>query len=380
MQHYHPLMELFNNGTLNYDNKMYPLSEIILECVQNHYPDVKSLDTIHESMDTNELFELGHKVNRELYDTDFYKMLDHIIGDYIQQATGEEVLIQRFPSIRFLQPNQDEQGKLLAFHQGRWVGKGLGLYTIWMPFTDCYESNSLQILDLEPSREITRKSVLEQWDYEKLNEECIKHCWPVTLQPGQAHLFGQEHIHGNIPNRTGKTRCSLDVNILVKGGQPSRKWPGSYFRPLHKDFAKKPEFKQGENIVTYAEYEGIKTKKLDLYFQTLVVKGYCQKAGIPFPYQHGDNESLGNHYLEYLLKDDTIDHILLTSMFSLPDDAEKRIRIMKKAVTQNCKLHLCNEDIIVESQEDIDNVEYLRTFTDDWSSPVDQLEQELFGK
>jgi hypothetical protein len=67
-------------------------------------------------------------------------------------------------------------------------------------------------------------------------------------------------------------------------------------------------------------------------------------------------------------------------MFSLPDDAEKRIRIMKKAVAQNCKLHLCNEDIIVETAEDIENVEYLRTFTNDWSSPVDQLEEELYGK
>lgn len=375
----HPLHKLCDNGTLNYDVKQFPLSDIILDKVKLYYPEVKSLDTIHESMNTKELFELGHKVNRDLYKTDFYEMLDKIIFKHIQQESGEDFLIQRFPSIRFLPPNQDKDGTVLLFHQGRWGGNGIGMYTVWMPFTPCYESNSMQILDLDISRKMTREAVKEGWSYEKLNEKCIELGWPVTLQPGQAHLFTQEHIHGNIPNRTGKTRCSLDIRILVRNGQCNRKWPGSYFRPLGKNFSKKPEFKKDENIVTYAEYEGVKTKKIDLYFQTLVVKDYCQRAGIPFPYQHGENEGLNHAHLEHLVEKAGTDHILLFSMFSLPDDSNHRISIMNKALASGCKIHLCNEDMIVETEEDIDNVEYLRTFTNDWSSPVEQLEEELYG-
>ena len=377
---YHPLMNIFDNGTMNYDKEKYPLSRIILERVQHYHPEVKSLDTIHESISTKLLFELGHKVNRDLYDTNFYQMVDEIIGTFIKDNIGEDVLIQRFPSIRMVQPDQDKDGELLHFHQGRWVGNGLGMYTVWMPFTPCYEGNSMQILPLEPSRQITRDAVREGWSYEQLHNECLKHHFPVTLQDGQAHLFWQEHIHGNIPNRTGKSRCSLDIRILVKGGQCNRKWPGSYFRPLGRDVSKKADIKPTDNITAYNEYEGIKTHKLDLHFQTLLIKDYCARAGIPFPYQFGDNEGLGNHYLEYLMRNDYLDHILLCSMFSLPDDAEKRLRIMKDAVQKNIKLHLCNENIIVESQEDIDNVEYLRTFTDDWSSPVDQLRDELANR
>ena len=375
----HPLRKLFDNGTLNYDIEQFPMSDIILDQVQSFYPQVKSLDTMHESMNTNELYDLGHKVNRELYNTDFYKMLDEVISKYIQQESGEDFLIQRFPGVRFLPPNQDKEGSVLLFHQGRWVGNGLGMYTVWMPFTPCYESNSMQILDLDISQEITRKAVSERWSYEKLNDVCVEHSWPITLQPGQAHLFFQEHIHGNIPNRTGKTRCSTDIRILVKNGQCHRRWPGSYFRPLGKNFQKTPEFKKGEIIVTYAEYEGIKTKKLDLYFQSLVVKEYCRRAGIVPPYQHGENEGLNHTHLEHLVEKAGTDHILLTSMFSLPDDSDHRITIMNKAVASGCKIHLCNEDMIVETAEDIENVEYIRTFTNDWSSPVEQLEEELFG-
>ncbi len=371
------LHQAFDNQTLNYNISKYPQDQIILDCVRAYHPDVKSLDTIHETVNTRDLFELGHKVNRDLYKTEFYKNIDAIISEHIGSVHSTDVLVQRFPSLRFLPPNQDEEGAVLLFHQGRWVGNGFGMFTYWIPFTPCYESNTMQILDLDISRDITRKAVTEHWSYEKLNEVSIEHGWPITLQPGQAHLFFQEHIHGNIPNRTGKTRCSIDIRILVRDGQCNRKWPGSYFRPLGKDFQKTPEFKQGENIVTYAEYEGIKTKKLDLYFQTLVVKEYCRRAGINQPYQHGENEGLNYSHMEYLVEKSGTDHLLLTSIFSLPDDPAHRRIIMEKAVASGCKIHLCNEDMIVETAEDIENVEYIRTFTNDWSSPVDQLTEEL---
>jgi len=53
------------------------------------------------------------------------------------------------------------------------------------------------------------------------------------MSPGNFLLFTQENIHGGVPNRTGKTRMSIDVRLLLRDGQPHRKWPGAYFRRLH---------------------------------------------------------------------------------------------------------------------------------------------------
>jgi sporadic carbohydrate cluster 2OG-Fe(II) oxygenase/sporadic carbohydrate cluster protein (TIGR04323 family) len=374
----HLFHSLFDNKTLDYDTSEYDFSGLILQQVQNHYPEVTQLDTIHEYMDTSKLFSLGHTVNRELYSTNFYQMFDEVVSNYVSD-TGIDILIQRFPSIRFLPPNQDKSGRVLQFHQGRWVGNGLGLYTVWMPFTECFDSNSMQILDLDISREITRDAIRDNWDYETLENICKKYMWPINLKPGQAHLFTQEHLHGNIPNRTNKTRVSIDCRILVRDGQFHRKWPGSYFRPLNRILSKKPEFNESsENIVTYAEYEGSKTHNLDLHYQTLLVKDYCRRAGITFPYQHGENEGFNRlNNLENLVKDTTIDHILMMSIYSLTDNPEHRVDIMRKAISNNIKLHFCNEDMILENEQDLEDVEYLRNFTTDTSDPVVQLQKEL---
>ena len=373
-----PTQESFDNKTLDYDLSKYPFPSIILDTIRKFYPDVMSLDTIHEVVPADKISELNHKASHALLETDYYDYYDQMVNDLIVPKLGTDVLIQKFGHLRILVPDQDQVGAVLLFHQGRWVGNGLGLRTIWIPFTDCYETNTLQILDLDVSRDITRKSILEKWDYKSIQNSCAENAWPVTLHPGQAHLFFQEHLHGNFPNKTGKTRVSMDIRLLVRGGQPHRKWPGAYFRKLFdRQYVKQVEIKPGEIVVTHGEYEGVKTKHIDLHFQTLVVKGYCQKRGYTFPYQGGDNEGTNYAFLDYQLTHGGVDHILLFSIFSLPDDTTHRQKLLQAALSNKCRLHFCNEEMVLETQEDLDRVEYLRSFTNDWSNPVDQLRHEL---
>jgi sporadic carbohydrate cluster 2OG-Fe(II) oxygenase/sporadic carbohydrate cluster protein (TIGR04323 family) len=369
----------FDNQTLNYNTAQHPLPEIVLKAVQVYYPDVVSLDSLHEVIPANKVADTMNRVSNDLLKTDFYDHFDAIVNNQIVPAIGTDVLIQKFGNLRALIPDQDKIGAVLAFHQGRWVGNGLGLRTIWMPFTACFESNSMQIMDLDTSRDLTRQIVREgDWPYEKMEQACADLSWPVTLQPGQAHLFFQEHIHGNIPNRTDKTRVSIDIRILVRDGQPHRKWPGAYFRKLFdRSYTKTVPVLPEEITVTYSEFEGFKTRHLDLYFQTSVVKGYCQRRGIPFPYQHGDNEGLNYAHLDHLITNTKIDHLLLFSIFSMPSDKERRLRLFNTALDKGCRIHFCNEELVLETQNDLDKIEYLTSFTNDWSSPVQQLLDEL---
>lgn len=370
--------EFFDNKILNYNLSTYPLPDIVLDTVRKFYPSVATLDTIHEVVAADKISELNHKVSHALLETAYYDYYDQMVNNTVVPNLGTDVLIQKFGNLRILVPDQDKIGSVLLFHQGRWVGNGLGLRTIWMPFTDCYETNTLQMLDLDVSRDITRRAVAEKWDYERIQNACAENAWPVTLRPGQAHLFFQEHLHGNFPNRTGKTRVSMDIRLLVRGGQPHRKWPGAYFRKLFdRQYTKQVEIKPGEIVVTHGEYEGVKTKHIDLHFQTLVVKGYCQKRGYTFPYQGGDNEGTNYAFLDYQITHGGVDHILLFSIFSLPDDPAHRQKLLQAALSNKCRLHFCNEEMVLETQEDLDRIEYLRSFTNDWTNPVDQLREEL---
>lgn len=368
----------FDNKTLNYDVGEHDLPAIVLETIQKIRPEVTALDTLHEVIPPGEVSHVMALASKELLNTDFYNHFDQIVHDEIVPQIGTDVLIQKFGNLRALIPDQDKIGAMLLWHQGRWVGNGLGLRTIWMPFTSCFESNSMQIMDLDISRKITRDVVRDDWSYDQLKQACLEHSWPITLDPGQAHLFFQEHIHGNIPNHTNKTRVSIDIRLLVKDGQPHRKWPGAYFRPLFdRAWTKSVPVKDDEVVVTYGEFEGFKTRQLDLFFQTEVVKSYCRRKDIPFPYQHGENEGTNYAFMEHLIENNKMDHFLLFSIFSLPDNKEKRLSMMRRFLDRGIRVHFCNEELVLENQQDLEKIEYLRSFTEDWSSPVAQLEEEI---
>jgi len=362
---------MFDANVYDYDIKKYNLDHYIISCIQKYYPTVKDLSVLHEDVHPKKIGELVKLVGKDLADTNFYSIFDELVEECILPSLNTEVLIQKFGNIRITIPDQDKTGTVLPYHQGRWVGNGLGLRTIWVPFTDAYSSNSLQIIGIEKSREITKKSTEENWNYERLLNVCIDNSYPVNIKKGQYLLFTQENIHGGVPNRTGKTRISIDVRVLLKNGQPHRKWPGSYFRILgdSKISSRKIKIEDYENVVTYAEYEGFKTKNIDLHFQTLTVKDYCTRMGYIFPHQTGDNEGRNHSYLEYLLKEKNLDHILMFSIYSLPDDYDRRMYLLKLALKNNCKLHFANEEFVLYDESILHKIEHLRSFTSDWSNP-----------
>jgi hypothetical protein len=160
-------INVFDNKDVTYDLEKYPMNKIILREVQKYYPDVQDLSLLHEYVEGGKVSDLMSKVSKDLTKTEFYEYFDDIVKQYVVSQIDRDVLIQKFGNVRAVIPNQDKIGALLHFHQGRWVGNGLGLRTVWMAFTDCYESNSLQILPLEESRRITVDAVKENWSYEK---------------------------------------------------------------------------------------------------------------------------------------------------------------------------------------------------------------------
>jgi sporadic carbohydrate cluster 2OG-Fe(II) oxygenase/sporadic carbohydrate cluster protein (TIGR04323 family) len=365
---------MFDAQVYDYDHIQYQFSDIVLKCIQKYYPGVEELNLLHKIVPYNSVGSLAKKVGKDLADTDFYERFDNLIAEYVLPLVPSDLLVQRFGNIRINVPNQDQSGTVLPFHQGQWVGNGLGLRTIWLPFTECFESNSLQIIQQYESRLLTKQCLKYNWSCEDFEEHCLNSCKPVNINTDQFILFTQENIHGAVPNRTGYTRISIDVRVLLRDGQPHRKWPGSYFRILGDSNiqSRNVEISDTDNVVMYAEYEGFKTQYIDLYFQTLTVKEYCNRMGYIFPHQTGDNEGRNHVYLEYLINQGKVDHILMFSIFSLPDDIDRRNYIMNLSLDKGVKLHFANEEFVLDNQEVLDKIEYIRNFTKDWSNPVNE--------
>ena len=148
----------WDNQTLEYDLDKHNWPEFWLGVAKEKYPQIETLETVHKVLDATELVELGRHLQNTCGEERFIEKVDAYYSECVPDLLdGEEWMLQRFFTIRMVIPNQAKEGRLLAFHQGIWVGNGLGLRTIWTPFTKCYGNNSMQIMGWEESDDLTKR-------------------------------------------------------------------------------------------------------------------------------------------------------------------------------------------------------------------------------
>ena len=82
-----------------------------------------------------------------------------------------------------------------------------------MPLTPAYDTNSMYVVDHDESKHICKETIENCLTQEQFEELCMEEARPVELEPGQAHLFHQEHLHGNVNNTTGQTRLAIDWHL-----------------------------------------------------------------------------------------------------------------------------------------------------------------------
>jgi len=360
----------WDNETLNYDLTKHNWPEYWLSVAQDKFPQIEQLETIHKVLSPREISELGKHCQMQFDTEELQSRIDSYFGDYVPDLIDEDDwMLQRFFTVRIVIPNQAKVGRLLAFHQGIWVGNGLGLRTIWTPFTKCYGNNSMQIMDWETSDELTANAYKEQWDYDKIQDECSKHVYPVTLEPGQAHLFQQHHIHGNFNNDTDITRWSMDGRVLPKGQHYHRKLPGGYFRFVGERDDKR-EIDTTKKWITYAGWNSKWSEHLPLPMQRAIIGQYTNKFGIEINDYQFENEYL-NWFpgLEKMITGYGVEGIVLCSIYCLPDNPFRRYELLKMAVDNGVELHFANEVTRVVNEDDIKHIQHIFEFVNENTNP-----------
>jgi len=368
----------WDNQTLDYNLDKHNWPEFWFNIAKEKFPQIESLETIHKSLSTTEIVELGRHLQDACGSNEFIDKVDAYYSDVVPDLlNGEDWMLQRFFTIRMVIPNQAKEGRLLAFHQGIWVGNGLGLRTIWTPFTECYGNNSMQIMGWEESDDLTKRCYEEKMSYDELQGECAKHCWPVTLKPGQAHLFQQHHIHGNFNNDTDITRWSMDGRVLPKGGHYHRKLPGGYFRFIgEKDDVR--EIDTNKKWISYAGWNSKFSSPIPLPFQRNIINQYCDKHGIKINDYQFENEYVDwLPGLEKFITGYGIDAIVCCSIYCLPDNPFRRHELLKLAVQHNVELHFANELCSVRNDEDIDHIQNIFKFVNENTAPNKTLGYEI---
>jgi sporadic carbohydrate cluster protein (TIGR04323 family) len=273
----------------------------------------------------------------------------------------------------------DRPDMILPFHQGIWVGNGMGIGTVWMPLTRAFDTNSMWIVDLATSRELTRRAIAEKWNRERMQEVLLSEAHPMNLEVGEVCTFCQANIHGNVANMTGVTRVSVDYRVLRADGQFHRKLPGGYFvlsdrfddlfrpQPLHES----PNGDRAKSIISYCENNTRVTRGINVYLQRLLIRDYCQERGIKFRYEQMELEGLLHcPILMGVLEHDGPDEVVMFSCYALPEDSADRKRLLDKALEKGIVLHFVNELEVMRTADDRDRIERTMQFSTDFSSPV----------
>jgi sporadic carbohydrate cluster protein (TIGR04323 family) len=344
----------WDNKTLKFDRFKYDFKNWAIKVIQEIKPEIGELESLHLNLTTEEFPIIKQHFHKASLRKEFMEMVDTFMEEYIpQRICNKKYLIQRYPTLRIVEPNQSKKSRRLAFHQGIWVGNGSGLRTIWMPFTKSYSSNGMQILPLKISKEITKQCIENHWSLEQFEQVSIENSFPVELDYGEAHLFFQEHIHGNVNNDTNITRVSMDIRVLIQGEPYHRRLPGGFLRFPGDYRSDDINDNSGRYFITYDSWNSKYTKRIPLPMQRDVIDFYCKKNNITYSDSQFENEYLDwAPSLQHFINQKP-DGIVLLSIFSLPDNETIRTNILNLALQNNVELHFANEYLSLKTHDDM---------------------------
>jgi len=211
------------------------------------------------------------------------------------------------------------------------------------------------ILSLEDSRDLTRRVIQHQWDSETFDHECLKTAFPVTLKPGEAHLFSQVHIHGNVENLTGVTRVSMDWHILIKGEEYHRRYPGAFFR-MPGDYGTLNKVDTNKTYVCYLSNNSNFDQHVAKHAQRCTVEHYAQLNEIKHHGYQFENEYLNHLPVFVELLKQNVDCIIVFSMYSIPDE------LLEMALAQGKEIHFASEYITMKDAHDLNRVLQYKNF------------------
>lgn len=374
------LQTRWNANIVEYDKERFPFAEWILGRVRKMGYDLDQLNRINQVIPDKEVFKVTKQLCKDTGLPEFQRMINNYVREVVVPEGGLEfpVAVQRYLNVRIMLPNKPES--VFPFHTGILYGHGPASHSLWMPLTDISAqedyTSSMQIVDINRSRELVQRAVNERWGVSKMTEEFSKDSYPLLTKPGQTVFFSQENIHGNFVNVTGKTRVSIDFRVAEGrfGDLLARKIAGGYFKIIpdtadgddawlkRAEIARETKSRNGKRDILYIHNATSSVRQVPVHLQRYMVYEYCQKNNITFEFELFDLEDMTHlPTLQHIVTNLKCNAVMY-SVYCLPEDPDFRKTIINAVIQNGICLHFVNEDMILADEEDADEIEQLLKF------------------
>ena len=359
-----PLDPLWDNQKITYDTAKYNWNKIFLGVTQELKPEIKNLQDIHLHFQLEDFVDLRKHYERFTNSSQFSTMVDEFIVDYVvDKIPSEEYLVQRTTGIRLLIPDQVKQGRLLNFHTGYWTGYDNHMYTTWVPVTDSWDSNAMQVLTWEQTLKITDEIYKNKLSLEEVQDMCEKVCWPVNCKVGEAWQFNQGVWHGNINNDTGVSRVSFDVRVATPQSDFEHRRPGSFYRfpgeSAEENFAK---LRTDGKWIVFTDQNSDFVYPTPHYMIREFMISYARGLGIN-PVEWA-NEAWCTDWMpafDYKIKQD-LQGIVLPSIFAFSESNERVLEMLSEGIENGMQFLFVDENLVADTQKDLDHIKKLYNF------------------
>lgn len=374
------LQNYWNGNIVDYDDEKFHFADWILDRINKLGYKLDDLTRLHEVVPDGEVFLLTKNLCAETHLPEFQRMVNNYVRDVVVPKGDLQfpIAVQRYMNVRIMLPHKP--ASIFPFHTGILYGHGPASHSLWMPLTDVTADDmytaSMQIIDIDPSRELIKAAVENRYDVATMTEVFGKNSYPLKACSGKAVFFSQENIHGNFINTTGKTRVSMDFRVAEGrfGNLLARKIAGGYFKIIPEHEADEDNWSEasetqrdrshdnGKRNVLYIHNATKATRNVPVHLQRYMIYEYAQKHKLTYHFEYFDLEDMTHlPTLQYVI-DDLDCNVVLYSIYCLPEDPEFRKTLIDSVLEKGLVLHFVNEDMVIANQFDADEVAKLLAF------------------
>ncbi len=135
-------------------------------------------------------------------------LLKKIFFNELRKHLGSDIMVQTKLNLSIQMPN--DKSSTLNLHSDCWSADSPFQLNLWIPLTDAFETNSMFIKNINSTMKFIKKV--------KKDDKIPKNIKPsskdfIKVNYGQYIIFNPSLLHGNVLNKTKKTRVSLNIRF-----------------------------------------------------------------------------------------------------------------------------------------------------------------------
>lgn len=166
-----------------------------------------NLSELHQFIDKKNINELRIKCFEKINKLDWKNIIKKIALQELMKILGPDIQIQTKINLSIQMPG--DRSSILPTHSDSWSSDTPFQINLWLPLTDAFETNSMFVLGETVSLKAFKLiSKNKQKKLDKPNKEDF-----IKAKYGNFVIFNPSLLHGNVLNKTKKTRVSLNVRL-----------------------------------------------------------------------------------------------------------------------------------------------------------------------